>query len=292
MEYLYLLICIAILPAENVLKKVAGKRCPYGSTFFTMLMALSSAALFTVIALCQGGFSYEWAVLPYSAAFGIGYAVCVLMGVWAFSLGSMALTALIISYSLMIPTLYGIIFKSEPAGALKIVGLALLAVSLFLVNAPSKKAADGTEKTVNFSFKWLVCAFLAFAINGAISIVQAEQQLRFNKGYRSEFMVVALVMGALCLLPLAIKKEGAHVKECLRMSAPHAVACGVLNGVLNLLVMVTTLMIPKSLFFPLLSGGSMIASYLISVFVYKERFTWVQNTGILCGVASLILLNL
>ncbi len=292
MEYLYLLIGMMLIPGEAVIKKIYGKRCANGSTIFTILMALASATFFTVLGLCQGGLSYEWSVLPYSAAFGIGYAFCVLTGVWALEIGSMAITSLIISYSLMIPTVYGILFRNEGVTLTKIIGLGLLAVSLYLVNAPSKKAGDGAEKRVPFSFKWLLFAFLSFALNGMISIIQAEQQIRFEKAYRSEFMGVALIIGALCLLPLALKRERSDMGTCLRKGWVLGVGCGVMNGLLNLIVMVTALMMPKSIFFPLLSGGSMVISYLISVFLYKEKFTWVQNLGILFGVGSLVILNI
>ena len=53
---------------------------------------------------------------------------------FALMLGSMTLTSLIVSYSVIIPCIYGIVFLKEPISICFVIGLLLLAISLFLVN--------------------------------------------------------------------------------------------------------------------------------------------------------------
>lgn len=65
------------------------------------------------------------------------------------ALGMFSLSTLITSYSLLVPTLYGIVFLNEAIGWTGYVGIVLLVVSIYLLN---KK-----DETITFSIGWLVC---------------------------------------------------------------------------------------------------------------------------------------
>lgn len=68
---------------------------------------------------------------------------------------------------------------------------------------------------------------------------------------------------------------------------------GVLTGLINLLVMMFTgqNLMPVAIFFPALSGTTLLMTFLIGFFLYKEKYTLLQYAGIICGLASVILLN-
>ena len=70
------------------------------------------------------------------------------------------------------------------------------------------------------------------------------------------------------------------------------VLCGVANGVVNLLVMVASLTIEKSVMFPLISAGGIVLTWIISVFLYKEKLSMKQNIGLVLGIVSIVFLNL
>ncbi len=133
---------------------------------------------------------------------------------------------------------------------------------------------------------------IAFFLNGFISIVQNEQLRRFGDVYRNEFMVVALLIGAVCLLPMVFVYERRGIRENLRVAATPAVLAGVVNAALNLFVMITASTIARSVFFPVLSAGSTVLTYLISLIFYKERYVWGQHFGVFLGIGALVLLNL
>ena len=64
------------------------------------------------------------------------------------------------------------------------------------------------------------------------------------------------------------------------------------NGVTNLIVLaVPTVMLPASVFFPVLSAGQIIVTSILSVLVYKERLIPRQVVAIILGVAAIVLLN-
>ena len=105
-------------------------------------------------------------------------------------------------------------------------------------------------------------------------------------------MMVSLVVVIACLLPLVFVFERADLGERVRTLAAPALLCGILNGALNLFVMLAIATLSRSLFFPVLCAGSTVLNYLISVIIYKERFTRLQWSGMVLGVGALIFLNL
>mgnify|MGYP003414767001 FL=1 len=71
-----------------------------------------------------------------------------------------------------------------------------------------------------------------------------------------------------------------------------AVVAGVMNGIVNLLVMVLSGMMAVSVMFPLISAGGIIVTYVVSKVFYKEELTKTQFAGFLTGLASIVFLNI
>ena len=63
------------------------------------------------------------------------------------------------------------------------------------------------------------------------------------------------------------------------------------NGAANLFVMILAKM-PASPVYPLISGGSIILTWIIARFFYKEKLTVYQNIGLVLGIGAVAFLNL
>jgi drug/metabolite transporter (DMT)-like permease len=240
---------------------------------------------------------FEWGVLPYSILFGISSGLCHATSVIAYGIGSLALTSLIVAYSLVIPTVYGLIFLDETLSTAGIIGVVLLVISIYLTNAKIGKKTESAdehkrEKNKKKFVLWLICVSLTFVTNGMCAVIQKQQQISFGGAYKNEFMTLAYIVSVLLLLPIALKKDTPHMREIVRYGALPALSCGVANGISNLMVMLATAMLAASIFFPLISAGSIILSYILSRVLYKEKFSVYQNIGLVIGVISLVLLNL
>ena len=129
-------------------------------------------------------------ILPYSAGFAAMFALATVFSVMALTIGSLAITSLVLSYSLIIPTLYGILFLNEKITPLKCGGILLLLLSFFLVRAQTKE----DDKTSKPTVKWIIYVLVAFVSNGMCSVVQNAQQRRFNGMQNSNFMILALII--------------------------------------------------------------------------------------------------
>lgn len=291
MNYIYLISIIIGVSMQNVFKKSFTQKTNGGGYYFFGALSSLAAMLFFVITSKE--FEWNGGFIPYSVGFAVSYGAATVFSTAAVSCGSLSISSLVIAYSLMLPTLYGLVFLNDPISIGLIPGLVLLAVSLLLINAKNDKAP--------ITFKWVVYVLLAFLGNGLCSVVQKMQQVKFDGAYKNEFMIIALAIVALLTFVISLvtefKKDGktvssAVMKGYVKCGLVLALLCGGANGLVNLFVMILSGLMPVSLMFPLISGGGIVLTYIISRLYYKEKLTKTQLIGFLCGTASVILLNI
>ena len=258
--------------------KKTGNRGVYA---WSMALSLAAAAFF--ILTSGGKFDFSLKLGLYSLGFASAYSLAVTCHVLALQYGSISLTTLIISYSLIIPTMYGMTFLDETPGGFLVIGLALLAVSLFFINF--KKA----DSAVNG--KWLFFSLLTFAGNGMCSTVQKMQQVAFDGACKNELMILAMIISAVIMgiFALLSKEESAIGLRC---GWYLAVLFGIVNGALNMLVMLLGEKMAASVMFPLISAGGIVISGILSLFIYKEKLSTMQWIGIVFGLVSIVFLNI
>ena len=281
MAAFYLMSIILGISFQDVVKKsFIQKTSGKGLYFFGFLSSLAAMAFFLFTA---DNFRWNSGLILYSALFALSYISAATFNLYAITVGPLSLTALVISYSLILPTVYGLIFLNDPINFGMICGIILLIISLFLIN---KK-----EKNSKVNLKWLIFATLAFIGNGMSSIIQKMQQTTFNGEYKNEFMILALAVVSIIFGAFVIKTERKDVKNYAKAGWHRAMISGIANGMVNLFVMILSGIMPLSVMFPLISSGGIIITYIVSKFFYKERLTKTQFIGFLIGLVSIILLS-
>ena len=282
MQYLLLAVVISLISVQNVLQKQYPRVSEKPNVFlFSSLSTLTALVFFVVSSGFKLSFSAEF--IPYSIGFGLAYACAMFGNVLSLKLGSLALTSLVTSYSLLIPTLYGMIFLKEPISVLGYIGIVLLIISIFLLNAK--------KESVTITMKWVIVVGLTFVTNGLCSTVQKMEQLAFDGGYKNEFMIVALAIAAALLFVMGLFQKG-DLKTEAKLGLRTAIPNGLANGIVNFLVMVLTGLIPNAILFPSISAGGIVLSWILATFVYKEKLSKAQLVGYVIGIASVICLNL
>jgi len=283
MFYYLLLLC---MPLVNCCQSIAQKQ--YNLKYEKGNVILFSSVT-SVIALCffvaTSGLklSFTPELLPYSLAFAVCYSAGWVGTVLAVKYGLMAITTMIVSCSLVFPTVYGVMM-GEALTATIAVGVVLLLFSFVLVNLKFDKSA-------RFTWKWFACAMTACIANGGCSIAQNMQKRALGDGYSHEFMIVALAAASAMLFVYALLTSR-NLRSDFRDCLPYSIGNGLANGAINLLVLITIGHIPNTVLYPSLSALNMVATFVLSFIAYKERFSKVQYAGYALGIASIILLNL
>lgn len=278
-----LLTCIVIaISMQNIIKKFYNEKVKCGAYTFVAVSVAAAAVFFA----CSSGFNLTFSTdfLVYSLEFTLTYAVAVIFSFLAITSGPLSITALIFSYSLVIPTLYGMIFLGEKASIPLIIGLCLLAVSLFLINS---RTGGG-----KITLRWVIYVFLAFLGNGVCTIVQNLQQREFNGLYKSEFMIAALLGVVVIVIPLILISERREFLPSMKRGGVLMVLCGVINGAANLLVMVLVTRMNASVLYPVMSAGGVLLTFFVSLFIYKERLSVKQYIAFALGTGAIVLMNI
>ena len=286
MNAFLLISTIITISLQSVVKKAYNNKTG-GSKFIFPAVSCLVALLFFVV---SGGFKFNFTkeIIPYALLFGISYGTATIFSFLSIQAGPLSLTSLITSYSLVVPTFYSIIFRGDEASLTLYFGIAVLLISLLLMNL--KTGAD--KESVKISLKWVIYVTLAFLGNGVCSTVANVQQLDFEGLYKNEFMIIALTLVVLTLFIISYFSEKERIPECVKKGAWMMIVCGLANAVSNLFVLMLSGKINGSIMFPLISAGGIILTSLVSIFIYREKLSKLQYGALALGIVAVVLLNL
>ena len=283
MQFPLLLLSISAYSFQNVFRRKYSKCVTGGDFTFNAFMSLFATLYFIISA---GELSFAWETVPYAILFAVCCGVTMVAILVSVREGSYALTNMIISYSLVIPTLFGPVFLGEKISYFAVAGIAVLLVSLYLVRAPKESTAAKP------SAKWIIAIVLAFVSNGMCSVSQKLQQIGQSSLYKNEFMIISMAILTVAFFALSVIRERRTVKGISVFSASLPAACGILNGVSNHMVLVLTGMMSTAIFFPVLSASSLVISFILSLVFYKEKLLARQMVAAGMSILAIILLNI
>lgn len=264
---------------QSVLGKQYAKK---GGTaaVFNLNKALSGSAVFLLVWLLFGT-SFHMPTLFYGILYGLFLSVSMFTGFRALALGPMALTGMIASFSLIIPFVFGVAVWKEPITILGWVGIALLCLSVAIIQFHREKG---------LSLTWAIYAFLTLLANGVCSLIQKYHQICYPGEGRVQFMLVALVVVAISSFVLyAVKAWRGKIKFSL---SPTGIAAGAMNGTAGFITLYMAAAVGASVLFPLTSVLQVMVTLLAGWLFFKERISARQAIGLFLGMFACLLLNL
>jgi drug/metabolite transporter (DMT)-like permease len=264
------------------------------STVFNALRALASFMMFFGMA-CLKGFDLHIPTLVFGLIYGGCLCLSMYSGYMALCLGKMALTSMLVSFSVIIPLLFGITFGGEKITILQCFAFLFLFSSIILTNFDKifTKNEEHMEKgkSRNTYPLWILFVALTFISNGACSVLQKEHQTLFPKLYSNEFMLFAMLLCSLIFSIVCISKTG--LKETFGSKGK---LCGVLSGIANGLASFLTLTLAgfenASVLFPIISVGTLLGALLCGRLVFGEKLKPNHYLAIALGAAAVVLLKL
>ena len=126
-----------------------------------------------------------------------------------------------------------------------------------------------------------------------MGIIGIMQKIHQNSEYKNElfgFLASAFLFSM--IFSVFMSKRN---KRSIKLEKKHcilAVACGVCTFLMNFLNLRLSGLLPSQLFFPVVNGGAIILSSVVSVAVFREKITGIQLIGLIGGILSLIVLCL
>lgn len=280
MNVIMLTMAVLFSTFQVVTKKLYGEEDGTNVYMFNLISTIASLVIFAIIS--KGNFTYNRITTMYAICYGAAFISALVFSLLAIENGSLALSTLIISYSLIIPAAYGVMFLRERPTAFAVIGILLLIISLYMTN----KAGNANE----ISVIWIIYATLSFVCNGTCATLQKVQQVVCGGKYISEFMLTGLSSAmVIAILTMLCKKKSWKISKS---GIRNGVVTGFLNGMGNLFIMMLASRIPAVILYPIFSGGSIVLTCIISVGCFREKLTKRQGVGVLLGIISIVMLNL
>lgn len=248
-----------------------------------MIKALTASIL--LILLNIRNFSLHIPTVIYGVFYGVFLIVSMYFGYKSLEIGPMSLTSLIVSFSVIIPIVYGIGFCGESLNGFKITGLIFLVIAIISVN--SKKITFEKNKE-NYRF-WLICIAATFLSNGFCSVLQKMHQINYPGKYCSEFTLVAMIVCFVIFTAIYMSNEN---KKITCSGKKYAALSGIAVAGVSFLTMKLTGMENAAVIFPAISAGTICASLFCGVTIFKEKLKYNHIIAFLSGITAVIFLKL
>ena len=273
---------------EGILIKKRNSAYDKEGFCFTAIVSFFSMLFFVGKNLITNGciLSLSAELLPYALLGGLCYASASFLTYIALGCGSFTLSMLILSYGGLFSIGYGLFFLKEQISYYAIAGIVAILISLFLTR-PAKQ--EGDEKKI--TLKWLVCIGISFVGSGMLGVLMRVQQIRFEATLDNDFMIIVLLLSSLLLFIAGAARNKGELGAAIRAGGIWAALAGLSNGLTNGLSLVVTTMLPITLVSPIKAGSKIFLSFLVSLFLFRERFSKRQLVGVAIGTAALILLQ-
>lgn len=290
--YVLIVIIILFIALQDILRKQltlkTDAKVQVVTSLFNLCMTGASMCLFFVLWLIRG-FTVHWPTIWYAIGFGITFVVIIQCSVKAVQCGPLSLSSLIVSLSLILPALFGIVALGEPFRVTTSVGLLFLIASLVLVNKQSKTIGENQMKITP---RWLIYIAICFLTNGGCSVMSKLHQFQFPGLYQAEFLGVAMTTATALNLVLVLCSPKDGLSQVWKPCLLYGGLTGLLNGTHNFFVFTIASLLPAAVMYPLISAGGLILTFFICLLIYKERLSKAQVLGVIIGVVSIVFLNI
>ena len=289
-DYLLLAAAVLLFAAQFAFTKVYGEKTRQNTTQ-TLVMTVIVSLIGAVTYLTVGGFSMRLTLplLLASIAFAAVMIPYYLLGIQVLSLGSLAVYSMFMMLGgMLLPFLYGLLFLGESPTWGKGAGCALLTAAIYLQAMEQKKSDVRVGKTSRL-FLWLCLAI--FILNGLTGVIAKMYQeavaLPDEAGFTAASCVFTAVMGVALLLPRAVGDRAVCRREIKTALQPFlfliTAGIGLANHTGNFLLVKAAANLPASVQFPMVSGGVVVCSALVSALFFKEK---ISRREWLCMVAA------
>lgn len=276
----------------TLLSALFASICTVGNSFFTKLASgkngsanimkfnavKSFAALIFFLPFFMGK-GFHIPTVLYACAYGFLSFFSTTFGFLALMSGSMAITSLIVSYSVLIPCLFGFIFLNEPMTVLRIAGILLLSISMYLLKA--NKQSVPTKKN------WLLYVTITFFCNGLCSVIQKLHQIAFPSQYCTEFIFFSVCLNFILFGGISLFKKG----KLSSSVTTYATIAGVFTTLANFTTLFLSAKVNATILFPIVCVFTTLFNVVISKFLFKDKFSILQLAGIVLGIVSVIFIK-
>lgn len=246
------------------------------------------AAFLFMLAFSFWQLSFHLPTVVFGISYGALLSVSMYAGFEALRRGPMALTSMLVTFSVAIPFLWGVFVKGEVLTPWQGIAIFLFVAALLAINADKFNKTE--EKRTSYGI-WIFFVALTFLANGIGSVLQTEHQTLFRGEYQSELTLYTMGFCALVYSVLLLIKEPLS-SLCTTKKRAVALLSGVANALVTLLTVMLAATENASVLFPAISAGSALGVLLCGRFLFHECLKVNHYIALVLGVTAVVLLKI
>lgn len=282
-NYIYAFLSDLFFSSSFAIQKVYQKKTDT-SISSGIVFNIISAALLTSILFCVCFFkpqitSYSLLSAFLSSLVLFGYTLASFPIIKA---GSLSLyTLFLMTGGMIVPFVWGVFFLDESISLMQIGGILLITFSIVLSSAENKKTGLGI----------IALCILVFFLNGASSVISKlhQTETRFSTIGTYDYMfwgnAFRLVL-SFFLFPFA--KSGKKSKVSIG-ALIVAFFAAITNGLASCFNLMGAVNLPATVLYPLITGGTMVLSFLMEVVFFKEKLTLKKSLPVAISFAGTLM---
>ena len=291
MEYILILLAVACFAAQFAFTKLYEGAAGQTATA-SLVMLVGTSLVGSLIFFCAGGFSVSFSPIStlWAAIFSVIMIPYYMIGIKVLSLGSLAIYSMFMMLGgMLVPFFYGILFLSEPITVGKAAGTVLLTVFIVL-QALWQKPSNDNKKGGKTKYLFFILCLVIFFINGMTGVIAKAHSISIGAvdeaSFTATYCAMTAILSLLILLISCLKsgREKAKIIKGALKTKPLAVmallGAAAYGG--NFLQLLAADKVPASVQFPLVSGGVIVLSALVSALIFREKISkkeWISVAG-------------
>lgn len=294
MEYLLISLAVACFAAQFAFTKLYESAADQTGTA-SLIMLVGTSLVGALIFFGVGGFSVSFSRIStiWAAIFAVIMIPYYLIGIKVLSLGSLAIYSMFMMLGgMLVPFFYGVWFLKESVSAAQVIGTVLL--TGFIMLQAISQSDSNTERVETQSTKkkliFFTLCLVIFFLSGLTGVIVKKHQISEGAVDEVSFTVISCALTAIFSLILLVfdlfrngKEKRRQLMAALKIKPLWIIALlGVATHAGNFLHLLAANDVPASVQFPLVSGGVIVLSALVSLLAFKEKLSakeWISIGG-------------
>ena len=268
----------------------------------TLIMLVLTSFFGSLLFFVIGGFkvNFTWFSFVLALLFAVIMLPYFLLGIKALSLGSLAVYSVFMMLGgMLVPFFYGIIFLKESITLTKVLGAILLTVFIVLQCFAQKNDEQNNIEKSSRSKKglFIIVCLLIFFINGLTGVIAKAHEIGSNPVDETSFVTLysalTLIMSLLALATILLlnkNNDKINLKPAFKLKPIFiAFLIGASSYTGNFLSLIVAAKVPASVSFPIVSGGVIVLSSIVSRVIYKEKVSKTEWASVVGALISIVL---
>lgn len=280
-SYIIVLLAVLCFALQFAMTKVY-EQCVKQTAVTSFVMLVIAGIVGAIIYLCVGGFKVNVSLISIALAsiFAIIMIPYYIVSIKVLSLGSLAIYSMFMMLGgMLLPFVYGLLFLNESVSWGKIAGCVIMGVFIVLQGIAQNEAENRKIKNKQLFFILCLCIFVVNGLTGVIATVHQNHTDAVDEISFTVLTCVITVFGgliALIVVWLFQKKSQNFTQLKNIIKVKPLILVSVIGAAMhtgNYLILKAASHIPATVQFPLISGGTIVFSALISVLCFKEKMS-------------------